>query len=104
MYYIVIFDICQQIHVTSFLVGSVLNASVETLLMGLLTVFATLALLEIPSPSALVRSTLFDSNSTNSAAYYHGYSTNTFNLLLLLLLLLLLSSSSPSSSSLLLFS
>ena len=43
---------------TSFLVGSVLNASVETLLMGPLTVFATLDLLEIHSPSALVRCTL----------------------------------------------
>ena len=40
---------------TSFLVVHVLDASVETLLMGPLTVFATLALLEIPFPSALVR-------------------------------------------------
>ena len=52
---------------TSFLVGSVVNASVETRLMGPLTVFATLALLEIPSPSVLVRSTFYDSNSANTA-------------------------------------
>ena len=50
----------------------VLNASVETLLMGPLTVFATLALLETPSPPALVRSVLYDSNSTNGAVYHHG--------------------------------
>ena len=50
--------------------GSVVNASVETLLMGPLTVFATLALLETPSLCALVR--LYDSNSTNGAVYHHG--------------------------------
>ena len=57
---------------TSFLVGSVVNASVETRLMGPLTVFATLALLEIPSPSVLVRSTFYDSNSANTAVYHYG--------------------------------
>ena len=43
-----------QIHVTSPLVLSVLNASVETPLMVPLIVCAILGLLEIPSPSALV--------------------------------------------------
>ena len=46
--------ICVQIHVTLPPVVQMLNVSVETLLMGPLTVYATLDLLEIPSSPALV--------------------------------------------------
>ena len=45
-----------QIHVTSLLVGSVVDASVETLLMGPLIAFATLVLLETLHLFVLVRS------------------------------------------------